>query len=168
MNLKATITDAAPYLLGKREMQKIGRDAIEAAGKYWHYKFKRRHFQLEAFDLYKYKTRTAKWEAIKKRIHPEAGGRPLVFSGESERLAMSSNRVDARAPSFDKYHADVTVSAPNLNFHSWEATKTTADEDAEMQAVFAQVFQDGVTAAWKSHGLSSAKIELGRQQLNAA
>jgi hypothetical protein len=81
---------------------------------------------------------------------------------------MSQNRVTARAPSFDKYHADVTVSAPNLNFHSNEVTRTTQEEEAEMQAVFAQVFQDGVTAAWKSHGLSSSKIELGRQQLSAA
>ncbi len=168
MNLTATITDAGPYLLSKREMQKIGRDAIEAAGKLWHYKFKRRHFQTEAYSLYHYRKRAAKWEIIKARIHPESAGVPLVFSGESRQLAMSQNRVTARAPSFDRYHADVTVSAPKLNFHSSEVTRTTADEDAEMEACFAQVFADGVAAAWKSHGLSSSKIELGRQQLNAA
>lgn len=168
MKLKATLIDAAPYLLSRREMQRIGREAIEASGKLWHYLYKRLHFQMEAFDRYGYRRRTSKWEAIKAKKHPEAGGRPLVFTGESERLAMSQNRVVARAPSWDRYHADVTVSAPNLNFHSAEMTRTTADEDGAMQDKFAQAFNDGVAAAWKSHGLSSSKIELGRQQLSAA
>ncbi len=101
-------------------------------------------------------------------MHPESGGRPLVFTGESERLAMAQNRVTTRVPDWAHYRADVTVSAPKLNFWSSRVTRTTAEEDDEMQATFAQVFIDGVAAAWKSHGLSSSKIELGRNQLIAA
>ncbi len=168
MTFSATITDAGPFIIGKREYGKIGRAAIEACGKLWHYKFKRRHFQLEAFDRYHYRTRTTKWDAIKKRIHPEAGGRPDVFSGESEQIAMSSNKVTTSVPDWEHYRAECNIGGGRLNFRANEMTCTTPDEDAEMEAVFAQVFEQGVTAAWKSHGLSSAKIELGRQQLSAA
>lgn len=162
MKLSATIEDAAPYLLSKREMQRIGRTAIEASGKFWHYFYKRLHFQIEAFDRYGYQRRSSKWEAIKAKKHPEAGGRPLVFTGESERLALSSNRVDARAPTYDRYTATATVSAPKLNFHSYATTKTIMEEREGMQAKFAEVFAEGVTDAWKSHGLSAKKIELGK------
>jgi hypothetical protein len=174
MRLTATIEDAAPYLLSKSEMNAIGRDAIAAAGLFWHANFKRRHFQMEAFDLYGYRKRSKKWEAERAALQrirglPDSGGRPLVFTGESERLAMSQNRVKSSvARDTGLYHADVTVSAPTLNYHANEMTRTTDEEDAAMEAKFAEVFQQGIESAWKSHGLSSAKIELGRQQLSAA
>ncbi len=164
MKLTATIQDAAPFLPSKSEMNNIGKAAIGLAGDLWQAKFKRQHFQMEAFDIYNYKTRTRKWEAIKKRIHPEAEGRPLVFSGESERIAMSSNRV-ATSVKRDTglYHADLMIGGSNLNFRAYEMTKTTPEEDAEMQDVFWRSFSEGIIASWKSHGMSSAKIELIRQ-----
>lgn len=167
MKLTATLEDTGPYLVSKSEMQKIGRAAIEASGKLWHYKFKRLHFLLSAFEMYGIKKRGPAYEAYKARIHPEANGRPLVFSGESEQLAMAANKVAATAKNFETYHADVTVSAPHLNFHAEEMTKTTAEEDSAMEEIFGRVFQDGVVDAWKSHGLSAGKIELGKQQFAA-
>ncbi len=160
MNLKAVIIAPGLWGLNKSAFRKIGRDAIAAAGLLWHTSFKRRHFQAEAFDLYGYKQRSKKWEARKAKVHPESAGRPLVFTGESEQLAMAQNRVDARATSFDQYHAEVTVSAPHLNFHANEMTRTTAEEDAWMAAAFAESFEAGMVEAAKENGTSARTIEL--------
>lgn len=168
MNFKTIIVAPGLWGLSKGDFRKIGREAIEASGKYWHYFYKRKHFQLEAFELYRYHRRTQKYEKAKAKKHPEAGGRPLVFSGVSEELAMSANRVSARATTFEHYHADVTVSAPNLNFHGDEMTKTIDVEDLSMEDKFAEVFEQGMVAAARENGTSSRTIELWKGHANAA
>lgn len=160
MNLKAMIVAPGLWGLNKSDLQAIGRNAIEAAGLYWHANFKKRHFQLEAFEMYGYSPRSPAWEAEKARIHPEAGGRPLVFSGESEQLAMAQNRVKATARNFETYHADVTVSAPTLNFHADEMTLITPEENAALESEFARVFEAGMVAAARENGTSARTIEL--------
>lgn len=160
MNFKAMIVRPGLWGLSRKDLQNIGRSAIEAAGLYWHANFKAKHFQLEAFERYGYKPRSKAWEAEKARVHPEANGRPLVFSGESEQLAMAQNRVKATAKNFETYSAEVTVSAPTLNYHAEEMTATT---DAELEAIateFARVFELGMVAAAQEHGTSARTIEL--------
>jgi hypothetical protein len=168
MRFKAVIVKPGLWGLRKSDLRDIGRDAIEAAGKLWHYLFKRRHFTHEAFDLYRYSRRSRKYEARKAKFHPDADGRPLVFTGESERLAMAANVVIAKATTFDKYHADVNVSAPNLNFHAREMTRTTDYEDAAMEEKFAEVFEAGMVDKARARGASDRRIELWQGHLNAA
>jgi hypothetical protein len=168
MKLKPLIKEPKLWGLTKTDMRNAGRVAIEAAGKLWHAVFKRRHFQLEAFDLYRYRRRSKKHEAIKARIHPEAGGRPLVFTGGSEQLAMSQDNVTAKARSFDRYHAEVKVSAPNLSFHSKEMTTTTAGERAEMAETFGRVFAEELVRAAQENGVSRRQINLLSGHLSAA
>lgn len=164
MNLKAVIVAPGLWGLNKSDFRKIGSAAIEAAGLYWHAHFKALHFQKEAFQRYGYKPRSKKWEAEKARVHPEAAGRPLVFSGESEQLAMAQNRVRATAKNFETYSAEVTVSAPNLNYHAEEMTRTTDAELEALAAEFARVFESGMVAAAKDNGVSAGRIELWQGQ----
>ncbi len=160
MRIKGFITEPKLWGLTKASMRDAGRAAIGAAGLLWHREFKKLHFQLEAFSRYGYRFRAKKWEAIKAKRHPESGGRPLVFTGESESLAMYQSRVDARATSFDRYHADVTVSAPKLNFHANEMTKTTPEEDDAMAEEFARVFGEQLMAAAEAGGATSRQLSL--------
>lgn len=160
MNLSAVIVKPGLWGLSKSDYRDIGRNAIEAAGLLWHTKFKPLHFQLEAFERYAYRRRSKKWEAQKAKIHPEAGGRPLVYSGQSEQLAKAANRIVARATTFDKYHADVTVSAPNLNFHANEMTRTTPEEDEALADKFHDEFVAGMVSAARENGTSARTIEL--------
>jgi hypothetical protein len=93
-----------PGLLGltKTDLRNIGREAIKEAGLSWHRRYKSFHFQIFAFQKYSYRRRTKKYEQRKRRDHPEANGRPLVFTGNSERSAMAANAVTAIATSFDR------------------------------------------------------------------
>jgi hypothetical protein len=76
MRLSARITEPKLWGLTKRDMQDAGRSAIEAAGKLWHDKIKRRHFLKEAVEMYGYRPRTKSYEQKKQREHPEAGRPP--------------------------------------------------------------------------------------------
>lgn len=162
MKLSAHIVKPGLWGLSRKQLQDIGRDAIEAAGLYWHAHFKSRHFTREAFDLYGYTPRSPAWEAEKARLYPDHAGLPLVFTGESQALAMAQNRVRATAKNFESYSAEVTVSAPTLNYHAEEMTVTTPDELAEIGVEFARVFEFGLVEAAKSNGVSAARIELWR------
>jgi len=126
-----------PGLLGitKADMRDAGRAAMKLAGWMWHRKFKGLHFQAFAGAKYSYAPRSPRYAkkeyAFGKKRAP-GPPRPLVFTGQSEKLAMASNKVNARATSFDKYHADVIVNAPALNRRNKD---TRVDMRKEMTTV---------------------------------
>lgn len=142
LKLKAVIVKPGLWGLTRRDLRDAGRDAIEVAGDYWHARFKKLHFAEFAAAKYGYKRRTAAYQDRKDREHPEANGRPLVFTGESERRAMASVAVHATAKSFDSFKAEVIIDAPTLNYRQLadEVTRTLASEDVALQNVFAKEF----------------------------
>jgi hypothetical protein len=85
--------------LGKNDLRECGRESMRETGLEWHRRYKGFHFQIFAFAKYGYQRRSKAYERRKEREHPEAVGRPLVFSGDSEQSAMASNVVVARAKS---------------------------------------------------------------------
>lgn len=160
MDLRARIVKPGYLGLGRRQLQGCGRAAIAAAALYWHQHYKGFHFQSFAFQKYAYRKRSTGYQRLKKREHPEAHGRPLVFSGESERLAMASEKVDAAATSFDRYHARALISAPNLNFHADEMTRVTVGEERRLAEEFRAVFEQQLTAA---AAVNNAPLEISIQ-----
>lgn len=152
--------------MSKSDFRDIGRQAIARAGFFWHVNFKSLHFQKIAFERYGYKARSKKWEAKKQREHPEAEGRPLVFTGESERAAMGANKVDANATTFDKYYADCIVAQSTLNFHADEMTAVTQEEVDSLAAVFADEFQAGMVERAQQRGATSGQVALWETALD--
>ena len=147
MDLRARIVKPGLLGLGKRDLQAVGRTAIAEAGLYWHRNYKKHHFQNYAVQKYAYRRRGVKYQQLKQRLHPEAQGRPLVFSGESERLAMASQKVEATATSWERSTAQVRLDGPNLNFHAAEMTRVTVFEERRLAAEFATVFERRLTVA---------------------
>lgn len=129
--------------LGRRDLQACGRDGIRDAGLLWHRKYKGFHFQRFAFAKYGYKRRSKKYEQQKQRAHPEAEGRPLVFTGDSERSARAGNTVHARAPSWERAVAEVIVNAPTLNYRQLhdEMTRVTVFEQRVLAEQFRSTFE---------------------------
>jgi hypothetical protein len=150
--LRGTMVRIGIYGLQKRDYQNIGRVAIKAAGDWWHARYKNSHFQLFAFGRYGYRKRTAAWEAKKAAEHPEAGGRPLVFTGNSERDAMSASEVRATATAHDRYHAEVVIAGPTLNFHADEMTRVIGSEIRTMENAFALGWAGEFTRAARRNG----------------
>lgn len=147
MDLRARIVKPGFMGLKKRQLQACGRTAIAAAALYWHQHYKGFHFQHFAFQKYAYKRRSPRYQRRKKLEHPEAMGRPLVFSGDSERQAMAAERVEASATTFDRYHARAIISAPNLNFHAAEMTRVTVGEERRLAEEFRTHFERQLLAA---------------------
>ena len=155
MRFKAYIIRPGLFGLTKSDLRAIGRKAIENIGLMWHYKYKAFHFKSFAAAKYGYSPRSPKYRnaefAFGKRRN-NGPPRPLVFTGESERLAMASNTVRAKATSFDKYHVEVIVNAPALNFKNKntaidmrrEMTTVIPSELKAMELRFAQVFTKGI------------------------
>jgi len=140
--IKQVIVKPGLWGLTKRDLRDAGRVAIKAAGDYWHRQFKKNHFQAFAAAKYGYKRRTWRYEERKMREHPESQGRPLVFTGESERRAMASDTVNATAKSYSAFRAECVINANTLNYRQLadEVTRTTTAEDARLQNEFATVF----------------------------
>lgn len=134
--------------LGKQDLRDCGREAIRAAGFEWHRRYKSFHFQRFAFAKYGYERRSYAYEARKRREHPEAQGRPLVFTGDSERSAMASNTVVATAASWESYSAAVHVDAPTLNYQRLhkELTRVTVHEQRALAEVFRREFERQMVA----------------------
>jgi hypothetical protein len=146
MILKARIVKPGILGLKKRDLQDCGRTGIHAAGLLWHRQYKKHHFQKYAFAKYRYRRRSKAYERRKHREHPEAEGRPLVFTGESERRAMSAEVVHATATSWDRARAHVVVSGPNLNFHADEATRVSVYEERRLAQEFADRYERRLVA----------------------
>lgn len=135
--------------LGKRDLQACGRESIRECGLMWHARYKGFHFQRFAFAKYGYKRRTKAYERRKQKEHPEAQGRPLVFTGDSERSAMAQNAVVATAKSWEQYTAEVRINAPTLNYRQLHAelTRVTAGEQRSLAEHFRSQFERRLVAA---------------------
>lgn len=168
MKFSAKIIRPGLWGLTAADLRDVGRQAIARTGFFWHVNFKPLHYQMSAFGKYGYRLRSRKWEARKAHQHPEAEGRPLVFTGESERAVLGANRVEATAKDNSHYHADVILANSKMNFHAFEATKVTADEKDVLEAVFAREFEAGVEEVARLRGATSGQIELWNSALEAA
>jgi len=142
MKLKVVIAKPGLWGLTKNDLRDAGRDAIYLTGVWWHENLKHHHFQIYAFGRYGYKPRAPPYERRKEQEHPEAEGRPNVWTGDSERSAMAGNKVLATARSWEAFHADVVVIAPKLNYgrRYQEIVSTTGAEDAQLANHFAHGF----------------------------
>jgi hypothetical protein len=148
LKLKVVIVKPGLWGLTKKDLRDAGREAIQYAGLYWHEHYKGLHFQVFAIPKYGYQRNTHDYERRKKREHPEAGGRPMVYSGESERRAMASDKVRATAKSWEAFHADVVIDAPALNYRRLhdQMTKTTPAEELVLANEFARKFTSNFLA----------------------
>jgi hypothetical protein len=119
MKLKGKIIGLGMLGLTKADMRDAGRAGMKLAGWLWHRRFKPLHFLPNAGPKYGYTVRSRLYrnaqEAFGKRRTP-GPIRPLVFTGQSESLALASNTVRARATGYTRYHADVIINAPALNY----------------------------------------------------
>ena len=159
MNLIGSIAKVGYLGLQKQDFREVGRRSITAAGMLWHRRFKMLRFQLFAFGRYHLRKRTPAYEAHKRREHPEAEGRPLVFSGDSEQRAAAADRVTATARSWQQYHADVHIDAPTLNYHADEATRLIETERRAMETEFQLTF---LQQTHRIAGEKSGRIPLGK------
>ena len=154
MIFKAKIVNPGMLGLTKTDLRTAGREGIGAAGDYWHRHYKKHHFQKYAFAKYAYKRRSKSYERRKQREHPEANGRPLVWSGESERRAMASETVHAKAKSFEAFRAECIVDAPALNYKQLhdEMVRVTVHEERALAREFGTVYERwvGIAAAKKT------------------
>lgn len=151
MRFKGYIIRLGLFGLTKSDYRTIGRTAIQNVALMWQYRFKRLHFQPFAGAKYGYTPRSPLYRnseyAFGKKRAP-GPIRPLVFSGESERLAMASHTVRAKATTHERYHADAIVNAPALNFKNKnsaidmrkEMTTVIPSEAKQMESRFAEVF----------------------------
>lgn len=147
MKLKMVIIRPGIWGLTKKDLRDAGRDAMYAPMLLWHAQFKKHHFQLYAFGKYGIPHPTHGYAERKDREHPEAEGRPNVFSGQSEQLAMASNQVRVKAQSFERFTGEAVIDGPNLNFHPERMTVLAANELVAMQAAFAEGYKKNFLAA---------------------
>ena len=142
IKIKQVIIRPGIWGLTKKDLRDAGRIAIKFTGDVWQSTYKKLHFAKFAAAKYGYKPRTHAYERRKMREHPESEGRPLVFTGVSERRAMASDRVVATAKSFDSFRAECIIDAPALNYRQLadEVTRVTDAESANLQNVFAKAF----------------------------
>lgn len=156
MRLKGYIIRVGLFGITKADMRDAGRAAMRLAGWMWHRRYKGFHFQSFAGAKYGYAQRAPRYKNSRFAFGKQrtAGPpRPLVFTGESERLAMASNKVVARATAFDRYHADVIVNAPALNYRNKnstidmrkEMTTLLPAESKQLEAEFARGFIGHIT-----------------------
>jgi len=153
IQIKQVIVKPGLWGLTKKDLRDAGRVAIRACGDYWHQKFKKHHFQTYAYARYGYKPRTEAYRRRKHHEHPEAEGRPLVWTGDSERRAMASQAVVATAKSWESFKAEVTIDAPTLNYQQLyeEVTVVNAQEQGILQNLFATEFTREFLAIASTH-----------------
>ena len=110
----------------KASMQRAGRVAMQLVGKLHHRLFKPRKFGANAQQVYKLRRRSRKYNQRKRGRSVNGQGvraigeeKPFVWSGETRRLAMAGNKVNAKAPSAARHYVDVILNAPQLNRKPW-------------------------------------------------
>ena len=87
----------------------VKREAYREAGRWWHTKFKFRHFNKRWGKAYGYQPRTREYNRRKRKEkgHTE----PLVWSGDTKREAMSKQRVISKRGGW----AQIIINARGLN-----------------------------------------------------
>jgi hypothetical protein len=137
---------ATPGILAK-ERNRIQRDAFYEIGSHWHAKMLPKHFTRQAFTLYRdvYQPRKPRYERRKFRRFGHTY--PLVYSGESMRLALSirdvratsrGNRVVLHSRRFNMRHPKSKINMRE------EVTFISQTEDRGLGLRFDREFQDGI------------------------
>lgn len=131
LTVTKTETGCTPKLL-KRAWNDIHRDAAKFAGIYWHTHFRPLHFRNLATRRYGYAFRQgenlqgakgfrASYTGQKLRKYGHT--RPLVFSGNSERLTeIQDVRATATGGQYGGARARVVMPAPTLNLRRWPSS----------------------------------------------
>jgi hypothetical protein len=130
MELTVTKTETGPTpKLLKRAWNDIHRDAAKFAGEYWHIHFRPLHFRNVATRRYGYQFRQGENLRGAKGFRRSYTGqklrkfghtRPLVFSGDSERLTeIRDVRATATGGQFGSAQARVVMPANTLNFRRY-------------------------------------------------
>lgn len=166
--IKITITRSGLAAIGKRGFQEAGRLAIHAAAMHWWKVFLPLHFTNVAYIRYRYAVRDRRTLKYKANRNPWPFGentapaigevKPLVFTGRSRESSLRSPNIQAVAPNYQTYRADVIIDAPAFNFGVGkridmrdEVTRFTPQEEKTMEKVFAaewekQLIAKGVAA----------------------
>ncbi len=116
----------------QRTWNRIMREAWGTVGRYWHRRFRRKHFTTAGAKEYGYRKNNPDYEWVKKYgkiywgkpVPPAARANlPLVFSGESRRRTKQA-RITPYAHS-KKSGVRVAMNAPALNYWGLAAELTT-------------------------------------------
>ena len=93
MALRAQIRYTGGPGVLKKDLRAAAKASLAVVGATWHDKTLPGHFTPAAAGRYKYRKRTAKYRDRKRRVHGHR--RPLVYSGEMERMVTRMARVTA-------------------------------------------------------------------------
>lgn len=164
--LKIEMTRKGIAAIGKRNLQRIGREAVYEAAEYWWAFYLPLHYKNTAYRRYHFAPRDKRTDQLKRDRKPWPFGEhndvpalgevvPHVFSGRSRERALARPNIKARAPNFETFQATVTIDAPAYNFSAGkridlrdEVTRSTPQEESRLQQTFAKAFRRGVV----SHG----------------
>lgn len=151
--------------IGRRTLQRIGREAIYASALQWFQRYLPLHYKNTAYQRYHYAARDKRTEDLKRHHQPWPFGEhnelpaigevlPHVFTGRSRERALSTQNIIAAAPNFETFRAEVHINAPAYNFSAGkridlrdEVTRHTPQEDSAMQQTFAKGFRRGVASS---------------------
>lgn len=171
--LTFTLTRKGVAAIGKRALQRYGREAILEAATQWFERYLPLHYKTTAFLRYRYAHRDPRTNELKRQRQPWPFGEhneqpatgevlPHVFTGRSRERALARPNIDARAPNYQTYVATVKIDAPAYNFSAGsridlrdEVTRHTPQELSAMQKTFAKGFTRRVR---KHHGRKVAKL----------
>lgn len=171
--IRITITRSGLLAIGKKGFRDAGRAAIEAVGRYWWAKYLPLHYTNIAYLRYRYAARDKRTAELKRERKEWPFGEnrekalgevlPHVWSGRSRERALSTEKVRAKATSFEKYHVDVIVDAPAYNFSAGkrinlrkEVTTLSTQEEKTLDNLFTREFNSqlkaqGVKASRRIH-----------------
>jgi len=157
MNIKASIIKPGVWGLTRTDLRTAGREAMREPLMLWHRRMKGLHFQKFAVAKYGYKPNDPAYEKRKKKEHPEANGRPMVWTGDSENRAMASDGIKVAAGSFERFTGWAIINAPTLNYQRLadQVTRVTEAEIKTLESEFAKSYTRNylATAAAKQETL---------------
>ena len=147
MAIKANFTYGGIPELTPRVLQKLVREALIMALKEWKASDEPKHFTNKAVGDYGYKKRGKGYQIKKaKATHQTA---PLVYSGNSKRMALGSNKITTRGN-----QATLSISVPDYWQHvksqnpdiTKELTTVTVTEQTALVAKMEQHLQQLINA----------------------
>ena len=133
--------DGVPEL-SRNVLQKLVREALILALKEWRASMEAKHFTTSAVSVYNYQKRTKNTQLKKTKVTHQSA--PLVFTGESKRMALASNKVTVRGNqatlsiSVPDYFAVLRRGQPDL---AKELTTVTLTEQAQLVATMEKHLQ---------------------------
>lgn len=156
--LTLSFTRKGVAAIGKRNLQRYGREAIGDAVLQWFDRYLPLHYMMTAYYRYRYAHRDPRTNELKRNREPWPFGEhneqpaigevlPHVFTGRSRERAVSHPNIDARAPNFETFVGTAKIDAPAYNFSAGkridlrdEVTRHTPQELSALQKTFARGF----------------------------